>query len=173
MRHLIFQLSISLFLVSCGQTDHRQTELDQDKKEPAISEKQPNADSAREAVSHDVSKHSDLGLFWTDFQNAAGKKDYKKISELTYFPFLKQNNYISAEEFKEFAFDNNNIQAILKAKLPAIGSMSFGGGYDSEGEPVKVKFAEGSIYELNIGGPAIYFSKVNGEFKFIAISYGE
>ena len=120
-----------------------------------------------------TSKYNNLNLFWTDFKNAAIKKDYKKMTELTYFPFLMQNIYIYSADFKDFTSDNTNISAIKKAKIPTISSMYFGGGSDINGNMVNVKFNQGSIYEANIGGPTIYFSKINGEFKFIAILYGE
>jgi hypothetical protein len=51
--------------------------------------------------------------------------------------------------------------------------MSFSSGIDTKGNIVKVDFPKGSLYEVNFEGPTIYFSKVNGDYKFVAILYGE
>jgi hypothetical protein len=42
MRHIIFILTISLFLISCGQTDTKQKELELKERELALKEKELN-----------------------------------------------------------------------------------------------------------------------------------
>lgn len=118
--------------------------------------------------------NSDLLMFWEEFKSAVITDDYNKVSNLTYFPFLQQNNYIYADDFKTFRFETGNVSAIKKAAKPVKSNMFFGGGMDSNGNPVNVTFNEGTVYEVDMNdGPAIYFAKVNGVFRFIAVVYGE
>lgn len=119
---------------------------------------------------------SDLKIFWEYFKKAAISKDYKKLSEQTYFPFLNHGTYLYKKDFDRFTFPDYIIDNIKKAKSPVKSSMMFGGGSDSNGNSVHVDFnykTKCDLYEVDLGGPAIYFSKVNGQYKFIAILYGE
>lgn len=117
---------------------------------------------------------SDLLTFWEEFKSAVISDDYNKISQLTYFPFLQQNKYIYADDFKMFRFETGYVNAIKKTANPVKSNMFFGGGMDINGNPVTVTFKEGTLFEVNMNdGPAIYFAKVNGVFRFIAILYGE
>jgi hypothetical protein len=122
------------------------------------------------------SDYSDLKIFWKYFKEAAISKDYKKLFEQTYFPFLNHGTYLYKKDFDRFTFPDYIIDDIKKAKSPVKSSMMFGGGTDSNGNLVNVDFnykTKCDLYEVDLGGPAIYFSKINGQYKFIAILYGE
>jgi len=122
------------------------------------------------------SDFSDLKIFWEFFKKAVTSKDYKMLSEQTYFPFLNHGTYLHKKDFDSFTLPDYIIVAIKKAKPPIKSSMMFGGGSDSNGNIVNVDFnykTKCELYEVGLGGPAIYFSKVNGKYKFIAILYGE
>ncbi|MFI5163226.1 MAG: hypothetical protein ACHQHN_18245, partial [Sphingobacteriales bacterium] len=120
-----------------------------------------------------ASKSTSIYAFWNQFKNAVVQKDYKKISQLTYFPFLRQGTYLNEQAFSQFRFSDNDIRIIKTSKAPVKSTMFFGGGRDSQGNLVNVNFAKGTIFEAVIGGPTIYFSNINGGYKFIAILYGE
>ena len=117
--------------------------------------------------------YSNLNTFWTDFKNAALKKNKSKISQLTYFPFLKHGRYLTKEKFADYDLPDFVINPLKTAKAPVKSSMAFGGGSDGEGNSVTVNFPAGSLYEVSLGGPTLYFSKVNGEYKFVAVLYAE
>ena len=170
-------------------------ELDLKQKELELKEKQLSIDSIQKSTTPKTSQtaqtektqpavyntetfpksdYSNLSDFWKDFKNAAIAKDYKKVAELTAFPFLSHGYYImSKTEFKSFTFPDYIINTLKTAKMPVKSLMEFGGGTDSNGNLVKVNFAKGKIYEVDCGGPDIYFSKVGGEWRFVAILYGE
>ncbi|HEY9001263.1 MAG TPA: hypothetical protein VIM89_07910 [Mucilaginibacter sp.] len=121
------------------------------------------------------SKSSFLNIysFWSNFKNLAISKNYIKLSQLTYFPFLRQNKYLNQEEFKAFKFPDAIIKAIRTSTGPIKSSMSFNGGTDNKGNPVMLTFDPRTIYEVNVGGPTIYFAVADDSYKFIGILYGE
>ena len=51
MRHITLLLTISLFIISCGQTDTKQKELELKERELAIKEKELEIDSIKHSVS--------------------------------------------------------------------------------------------------------------------------
>ncbi len=154
-------------------------------KEKELSQQGSNNQSTNETKSQNTDKNeaviqnsdfSDVKIFWKFFKNAAISEDYKMLSEQTYFPFLNHGTYLYKKDFDLFPFPDYILAAIKKAKPPVKSSMAFGGGTDSNGNMVNVDFnykTKCDLYEVNLGGPAIYFSKVEGQYKFIAILYGE
>jgi len=56
MRHIIFLLTVSLFLMSCGQTDNKQKELELKEKELALKEKELEIKQKELNVNLDTSK---------------------------------------------------------------------------------------------------------------------
>ena len=50
MRHIIFILTISLFVISCGQNDNKQKELELKEKELALKEKEIYLDSVQKST---------------------------------------------------------------------------------------------------------------------------
>jgi len=120
------------------------------------------------------SDYSNLADFWKDFKNAAIAKDYKQITEFTDFPFLNHGTYMmNKTEFESFSFPDYIITPLKTAESPVNSDMEFGGGTDIDGNIVEVNFTKGTLYEVDCDGPALYFSKIDDEWKFVAILYGE
>lgn len=129
--------------------------------------------TATTTASSSAANYTTITDFWREFKKAATKKNYQRISQLTYFPFLKQTKYIYKEDFAKFTFTESNIKAIAKAKTPVRSLMAFDGGLDNKGKQVKTGFVQGQVYEVKLGGARIFFAKSAGSFKFIAIISGE
>jgi hypothetical protein len=116
--------------------------------------------------------NQNIDSFWLGFKSCIKSNNYNEIQKMTFFPFLNHMTYINADEFSNFRLPDYILQLLDKVK-PKKSKMSFSSGSDKEGNIVKVDFPKGSLYEVNFDGPIIYFSKVNGEYKFVAIIYGE
>lgn len=151
--------AVTISITSCNDSGNE--------KEPAsaFDTVQINNQKAETAIIDTVQPakpdYSDLSVFWKDFKEAASKKDYKKIEEMSLFPFFAQNNNLEKEEFEDFTFSELILSALKTATPPVKSSFWIG------------KYKEGSLYEVNCGGPAIYFTKQDNEWKFAGIMYGE
>jgi hypothetical protein len=119
------------------------------------------------------SRQVDLMTFWNTFKNAVMKKDYGTISQLTYFPFMKQNSYIKAADYKpKEMFDN--ISASIPTANPTLNSqLTYPAWQDANGNQISAPFDSHSFAFVNVGGPTLVFAMINGKYKFIEISYGE
>jgi hypothetical protein len=120
-----------------------------------------------------TAENQDLNSFWKNFQKTMVNEDYSALREFTYFPFLNHGFYLSEQEFSELSFPDYIIEAVGNAETPVKSSMWFNGGSDMDGNPVDVDFTGSEIFEVNLDGPAIYFTEIEGNYKFIAILYGE
>lgn len=108
--------------------------------------------------------HSDLSRFWTDFKAAAAAKDYASIQRMTKFPFYSQYTAQTETEFKEFTFSGPMLSGLRNAPLPSKSAMSFGG------------YPSGNLAEVQTtsdGYPYLYFIRINTEWKFVGVVYGE
>ena len=105
--------------------------------------------------------YSDLNTFWRDFKAAALAKNYAKIQTLTKYPFYNHMGLESAEQFKEFEFPDYLLKALATAQAPKKSTMVF------------ENYKQGSLWEVDYGGPALYFTQHNGEWRFAGVLYGE
>jgi len=102
-----------------------------------------------------------LTEFWNDFKGFALAGEYGKITEITRFPFLYQSTEMSKADFTEFRFTETFLKGMKTKKAPKKSEMMFLG------------IKAGDMYEVEYEGQAIYFSKVNGDWKFVGILFGE
>ncbi len=121
------------------------------------------------AAPHDPSSPFD---FWKRLSAAISANDRETLRELSAFPFLIQNEYIAESDFGRFELSNELIEEAGKA-VPQPSSMFFGGGMMGDQTVDAPPYEEGSMYEADIGGPALYFAKVKGEYRLLGILYGE
>jgi hypothetical protein len=163
MRLIIFLLVISVFLISCGQTDTKQKELELKEKELALKEKelQLKETESKGIISSDTSKsnvpstkieltsdHSKFSNFWKDFKTAILANDREAVFAMTNMPFkdadeeankyLKRKSWRSKnkEEFLsnyDFVFSQKTITAIKNDKYR---------GWDKEAESEPPNFED-------------------------------
>ena len=153
MRHNIFILSIITLLLSCGQNDTKQKELELKEREIAVREKElalkqrdslnkQNAKITESQISNDTktevnsnkekTKEEKWEIFWTDFKNSFNAKDKAKIAALTSKEFDCSN--CSGSDIyawlNEIAFFNNGnfntIKKMLNGRVKNIKSKDFG-----------------------------------------------
>jgi len=118
------------------------------------------------------SPNQNIDSFWLRFKTCIKSNDYSEIQKMTFFPFLNHMTYLNAGDFNNFRLPDYILPLLDKVK-PKESKMSFSSGSDKDGNIVKVNFPIGSLHEVNFDGATIYFSKVNGEYKFVAILNGE
>lgn len=90
--------------------------------------------------------------------------------------FLNHGNYISKEEFSGIRFPDYILEDIAKSGSPVKSQMIFEEGVDSKGDVVESAFngnAEWPVYEVDLNGASLYFSRVEEQFVFIGLLYGE
>ncbi len=125
-----------------------------------------------EQAKKNSSRQEKLMEFWNNFKNAVANKDYKKITELTYFPFLQQESYVKPADFnpKDICDNMSSVGTISPTLNSQLASLTW---QDLNGNSIKPPFDSNSYAFVNINGPALTFASVNGEYKLIGISYGE
>lgn len=172
MGKLIKLFSIAILfiaLIGCNKVDQKTTSKDTNAKNTAVEEKKdavknPTATGQEksEAKTNVTNKsYTDLTEFWNDFKKYALAAEYDKITEMTYFPFLHQSTEMSKAEFKDFTFTDHFLSGMKTKKTPKQSEMIFSG------------FKSGELYEVDYQGRALYFAKVNSDWKFIGLLYGE
>ncbi len=172
MERLIKLLSIAIIfiaLIGCNKADQKTTSKDSNAKNTTVEEKNDavknqtasgleNADAKTNVTNK---SYTDLTEFWNDFKRYALAGDYDNITEMTYFPFLHQSTEMSRSEFKEFRFTEHFLKGMKTKKTPKQSEMMFSG------------FQSGELYEVDYQGQGLFFAKVNRDWKFIGLLYGE
>ncbi len=162
----LFAIGVLLVgLVSCNKADQKIKESDtkkvttEEKKDSPNKQTVSGQESQKTAVTN--KSYGDLTEFWNDFKKFALAGEYDKITELTRYPFLYQSTEMSKADFKEFRFTETFLNGMKTKKTPKKSEMMFLG------------IKAGDMYEVEYEGQAIYFSKVNDEWKFVGILFGE
>ncbi|MFZ4589803.1 MAG: hypothetical protein ACOYN6_02315 [Ignavibacteria bacterium] len=152
-------------LVSCNKADQKIKETDTKKVTTEEKKDAPNKQSASGQETQKTSvtskSYTDLTEFWNDFKKFALAGEYDKITEMTRFPFLYQSTEMTKADFKDFTFTETFIKGMKTKKSPKQSEMMFLG------------IKSGEMYEVEYEGQAIYFSKINGDWKFVGILFGE
>ncbi|MCX6156724.1 MAG: hypothetical protein NTY74_01950 [Ignavibacteriae bacterium] len=168
MTKLIKLLGIGVLfigLMSCNKADQKSKESGNKKVTTEETKEVPNKETAagQEKAKTTVTgkSYADLTEFWNDFKKFALAGDYDKITEMTRFPFLYQSTEMTKADFKEFRFTDTFISGMNTKKAPKKSEMMFLG------------IKAGEMYEVEYEGQAIYFSKINGDWKFVGILFGE
>ena len=118
-----------------------------------------------------TSNISDITVFWFTFKKAIENKNTKKLKELTFYPFLGHSLYLNSHTHDELLVEK--ISEFKSVKAPVKSLMSFYGGDDVDGKEITVNFSNG-LYEVELNdGTALYFSNINGGFKYVGYLYGE
>lgn len=200
MRHTIFLLTVSLLIMSCGQNDTNQKELELKERELALKEKElalkqkdttsPETKvaitkSATESLpssseTYNYAGHSNFKTFWNDFKKAVAAGDKDAVAKMTNIPF-KDNTYqngktgrLSASSVQQFLLNYDKI--FTPSVVKAINANKYRGWTDmsndeiGSGEDV-IKKGE---YLLEVFGNDILslaFSKKGGIFKLTFIPY--
>lgn len=152
-------------LVSCNKADQKIKDSDtkkvttEEKKEAQNKETLSVKESQKTSVTS--KSYTDLTEFWNDFKKFSLAGEYDKITEMTRFPFLYQSTEMSKADFKDFKFTETFLKGMKTKKTPKKSEMMFLG------------IKAGDMYEVEYEGQAIYFSKVNDEWKFVGILFGE
>lgn len=172
MIKLIKMFSVAILLVTllgCNKSDQKSTTKDtetkkittEEKKESVKNQTASGQDNNESKTNVTNKSYTDLTEFWGDFKKFALAGEYDKITEMTRFPFLHQSSEMNKSEFKEFTFTDNFLEGMKTKKSPKKSEMMFLG------------IKAGEMYEVEYNGQALYFSKVNGEWKFVGLLYGE
>lgn len=156
-------------LLGCNKADQKSTTKEsetkkiatEEKKEPVKNQTASGQDNNESKTNVTNKSYTDLTEFWNDFKKFALAGEYSKITEMTRFPFLHQSSEMSKTEFKDFTFTDNFLEGMKTKKSPKKSEMMFLG------------IKAGEMYEVEYNGQALYFSKVNGEWKFVGLLYGE
>jgi hypothetical protein len=162
MNNILPFLAMIILLTACGgKSDQHDGDTHGDSRDA-------------QAVNH--AQHDDIGRFWTDFRQTALSDSREEMAALMHFPFLKHGAYLHQSDFPYFFFTDEQLAAVTDHSGPVKSSMFFGGGEDLYGELVEVDFpeADSDMHELDLGDEGIlYFAKVDGRYRFIAVLYGE
>jgi hypothetical protein len=120
-----------------------------------------------------TSNISDITVFWLTFKKAIESKNPKKLKELTFYPFLGHGLYLDNQMHEHDELLAEKIAEFKSIKAPVKSLMKFYGGVDLDGKEITVNFPNG-LYEVELNdGTALYFSNINGGFKYVGYLYGE
>jgi hypothetical protein len=78
MRHIIFILTISFFIISCGQTDTKQKELDLKERELALKEKELYLDSVENSKKKEIASSKTTTPIWQPTKDVTEKENPKQ-----------------------------------------------------------------------------------------------
>ena len=194
MKHYFLILTLSICILSCGQSDTKQKELELKERELALKEKefalkqkdssnyQINPATTVPVTDNPNSPHSDFKVFWEDFKKAINAGDVDAVAKMTNIPFKDKYR----EEFYKYMPEigrplTSNSVAEFKANYNKIFSSEVvklinSNGYRMPGKPKDeyndyIKKGEyclrsdpGKIYEL-------VFAKTGNSYMLAYISY--
>jgi hypothetical protein len=106
--------------------------------------------------------YNDPEIFWADFKKFAKAKNYKKITEMTYFPFGYQNTTYTREQFKDFSFTDDFIKTISRMKFPKKSKSTW-----------TIKEKPVPVWEIYTKDTSLYFCQIGGQWKFVGVLYGD
>jgi len=98
MKQLLITLTLSIFILSCGQNDIKQKELELKERELALKEKElaliqqdtvskQTTTVVPQAVDTKIDAHSDFNTFWTDFKKAVNDGNQDVVATMVVIPF--------------------------------------------------------------------------------------
>ncbi len=189
MRHIIF-LVVAATLLSCGQTDTKQKELELKERELALKEKQlamdstTNPNTTKSSNPNDVKKgtqqeqpraitnstgNEEFDNFFVAFKNAASSKDKSQITQMMSFPFIWNDEFQNQSTFLSIGYEVDAVFEITKAKKPSkTKTNSFEVSLAGPTGPYTTKVYS-FVYEAHTPATWYYFGKVNSQYKLVAI----
>lgn len=190
MRYIYYALITSLVIISCGQNDTKQRELDLKERELDLKEKELamdstlNANAIKSKNPTDVKKvtqqkqpkantnstgNEEFDNFFVVFRKVASSKDKSQITQLMYFPFLWNADFQNQSTFLSISYEVDAAFEITKAKKPSKSKInSFEGSSVGPTGPYTTK-TYSSVYEAHTSTTWYYFGKVNSQYKLVAI----
>ena len=201
MRHIISILTISLFILSCGQDENKKKELELKERELALKEKElamkekdsahlkPNsAESKMTSTTENTTSdgysfdnHNDINAFIKDLAKAVSENDKMTVGQMTNFPFIDVlgdnpgNNTSSLDCKNSEQFIQKYDKIFVGNLVKVIKSKKYSGWTEPEPPNYEEIINKGEyLIDAGVYGDReflIGIKKINGKFKLYAMKF--